>query len=102
MPTKIKATAKPVPAKAAIRNPTLAARRKVKLAPPTPHTKSEIVLALLRRAEGASGAELAKATDWQMHSVRGFLSGTIRKKLSLPLLAERIDGVTRYRLAKRS
>jgi uncharacterized alpha-E superfamily protein len=41
-------------------------------------TKSQIITALLKRPNGASVAELAKAADWQAHSVRGFLSGTLK------------------------
>jgi hypothetical protein len=39
-----------------------------------------------------------KETQWQEHSVRGFLAGTVRKKLKLPLLSEKIDGVRTYRI----
>jgi hypothetical protein len=41
---------------------------------------------------------LVKETQWQEHSVRGFLAGTVRKKLKLPLLSEKIDGVRTYRI----
>ena len=41
---------------------------------------------------------LIKETQWQKHSVRGFLAGTVRKKLKLPLLSEKIDGVRNYRI----
>jgi hypothetical protein len=41
---------------------------------------------------------LVKETQWQKHSVRGFLAGTVRKKLKLPLLSEKIDGVRTYRV----
>ena len=41
-----------------------------------------------------------KETQWQKHSVRGFLAGTVRKKLKLPLLSEKIDGVRTYRIGK--
>ena len=44
-----------------------------------------IVLELLRRKEGATTAEIAKATDWQNHTIRGFISGTITKKMGLPV-----------------
>jgi Protein of unknown function (DUF3489) len=43
---------------------------------------------------------LVKETEWQKHSVRGFLAGTVRKKLKLPLLSEKIDGVRTYRIGK--
>lgn len=45
-----------------------------------PETKTARILALLERTDGASLDELMAATGWQAHSVRGFLSGTVRKK----------------------
>lgn len=50
--------------------------------------KSEYVLFLLKRADGVTLAAMMEATGWQAHSVRGFLSGTVRKKLGLELLSE--------------
>ena len=41
------------------------------------------MLEFLRRKEGATIAEIAKTTDWQNHSIRGFISGTIAKKMGL-------------------
>ena len=87
-------TSKKTPARKAGAAPGKSARstvrRKTAKAPveqPTPAavkvTKKEAVLTLLQREEGATLAELMYATGWQAHSVRGFISGTLRKKLGL-------------------
>lgn len=63
-------------------------------------TKKDLVLGLLRRQNGASIAELAEATSWQYHSVRGFLTATIKKKLELPLVSTKAEGQERrYHIA---
>lgn len=78
-----------------------AARRGPAKAPAKlPTTKAETILGLLRRPKGASVPEMADATGWQNHSVRGFLSGELKKKRGLAVLSDRVDGVLRYRLAK--
>jgi len=41
------------------------------------------VIELLRREEGITAAEIAKLTDWQPHTIRGFISGTVSKKMKL-------------------
>ena len=68
---------------------------KKRAAPTNPKSKSDIILALLRRKTGASTDEMATATGWQAHSVRGFMSGTVKKKLALKLEAEKPDGGAR-------
>jgi hypothetical protein len=65
-------------------------------------TKQERVLTLLSQAEGASIAEMMQATGWQQHSVRGFLAGTVKKKLGFSLTSVKPnDGVRRYRIETR-
>lgn len=62
-------------------------------------TKQERVLTLLSRADGASIDEMMQATNWQQHSVRGFLAGTVKKKLGFSLTSAKAkDGLRRYRI----
>jgi predicted ArsR family transcriptional regulator len=63
-------------------------------------SKKETVLELLRRKEGATIEQIANATDWQKHSIRGFLSGMVTKKMGLTLeSAKNEQGVRTYRIA---
>jgi hypothetical protein len=64
-----------------------------------PGTKTAIVLELLRRPEGATLAELRAATGWQPHSVRGFLSGGLGKKMGLTVESlKTAEGARAYRI----
>lgn len=63
-------------------------------------SKQDNVLVLLRRPEGTTLDALIKITGWQKHSVRGFLAGTVRKKLKLPLVSEKVGDVRTYRIGK--
>lgn len=66
-----------------------------------PGSKQNIVLAMLRRANGASVAEIIEATDWQPYSVRGFFSGALKKRLKIDVVSAK-DGKTgerRYHVA---
>ena len=62
-------------------------------------TKVATIVAMLRRPKGASVEEMAKAAGWQQHSVRGLISGSIKKRLALDVVSEMIDGKRRYRIA---
>jgi hypothetical protein len=65
-------------------------------------TKRERMLTLLSHPEGASIEEMMQATNWQQHSVRGFLAGTVKKKLGFVLTSSKPDdGVRRYHIETR-
>ena len=63
-----------------------------------PATKQARAIAMLRRTAGATIAAIMAATDWQQHSVRGFLAGIVRKKLGLNLVSEPTDKGRVYRI----
>ena len=57
------------------------------------------VVAMLRTPEGATIAAISAETGWQAHSVRGAMSGGIKKKLGLTITSDTTDGVRIYRIA---
>jgi Protein of unknown function (DUF3489) len=63
-----------------------------------PDTKHARVIAMLRKPAGVTIAAIMTATDWQQHSVRGFLAGVVRKKLGLNLVSEQTDKGRVYRI----
>lgn len=64
-------------------------------------SKKDIVLELLRRKEGATIADIGKATSWQNHSVRGFISGHVTKKMGLVVESSKEEGGERsYRIVQ--
>jgi hypothetical protein len=68
---------------------------------PREFSKKAIVLDLLRRPKGATLAEVAKATDWQNHSIRGFISGNLTKKMGLTVESTKNEaGERTYPIAK--
>lgn len=65
-------------------------------------SKTAKILALLKRPGGASLQQLQKATGWQAHSVRGFLSGGLKKKMGLRIdSTKRDDGQRTYRVTSK-
>jgi hypothetical protein len=72
-------------------------RKKVR---PVRHgSKTAKFLDLLKRSGGATGADLMKGTGWQAHSVRGFISGFLGKKMGLTVASTKAaDGKRRYSL----
>jgi len=55
-------------------------------------SKAAQVLDLLKQPDGVTLKDLTKATGWQAHSVRGFLSGAIRKKMGLTVTSTKSEG----------
>ncbi|MER8632602.1 DUF3489 domain-containing protein [Mesorhizobium opportunistum] len=75
--------------------------KKAKDEAPTAPTKTDVVLKKLKSAKGVTIQVLMHATGWQAHSVRGFLSGTVKKKLGHEVLSETgKDGQRRYRIVE--
>jgi uncharacterized protein DUF3489 len=81
-------TAKPTPRK----RPSVASPR------PASDTKHARIIAMLRKPAGATIAAIVAVTEWQQHSVRGFLAGIVRKKLGLNLVSEQTDKGRVYRI----
>jgi hypothetical protein len=52
-------------------------------------SKTATILDLLKRPGGATAKELLKATGWQPHSLRGFISGTLGKKMGLTVTSSK-------------
>jgi hypothetical protein len=61
-------------------------------------SKTARVIALLRQPAGASLKTIMRATEWQAHSVRGFISGQLGKKLGLRVHSIELDGERVYRI----
>ena len=61
--------------------------------------KIDKIIAMMRRPKGATINDLAKATSWQAHSVRGAISGTLRKKQGLNVVSEKAGDIRLYRIA---
>ena len=64
-------------------------------------TKQALLIDLLKRKKGAALSEIVEATGWQPHSVRGAISGSLKKKLGLSVISEQVQGRGRvYRIVE--
>lgn len=54
-------------------------------------TKQQIMIDLLHRPEGATIEEITAATEWQSHTVRGAMSGALKKKLGLKITSDKVE-----------
>jgi hypothetical protein len=87
-PAKAKAGKKATPKKKAPKSARNDARQ---------GSKTAMILEMLKRPDGASAKELLKATNWQPHSLRGFISGTLGKKMGLTVVSTKgEDGERSY------
>jgi hypothetical protein len=79
---------------------TSAKTRKQAASTPKPKTKLAQLEAMLRRPDGATVEQISKSLDWQTHSVRGAMSGALKKKQGLTITSEKTDSGRRiYRIA---
>jgi transglutaminase/protease-like cytokinesis protein 3 len=71
---------------------------------PTAHQQSKkaLIIAMLRSPGGATIEAMARAANWQPHSVRGFLAGVVRKKLGLTLVSADGENGRIYRITDRT
>ena len=100
-PAKAKASKKATPAKKAPKTaPKAKAARQGKAAKEMgarEGSKTQTILELLKRPGGVTSKELMKVTGWQPHSLRGFLSGTVGKKMGLAVVSTKgEDGERSY------
>ena len=62
-------------------------------------SKQALVIALLQRPEGATIAQIMEATQWQQHTVRGTLAGSLKKRLGLTITSTKeVGGQRVYRI----
>ncbi len=83
------------------KSPRKAAKAEEGVPPAREGSKKAIVLELLRRPEGATLQEIMSATGWMAHSVRGFISGSLGKKMGLSVESLKTpEGARAYRIAQ--
>jgi hypothetical protein len=85
-------------AKARKQSESQSGSKKVALGVVQAGTKQANAIEMLRSPGGTTIETLMKATEWQQHSVRGFLAGVVRKRLKLDLVSSVVDGERVYRV----
>ena len=78
--------------------PVLKTKEPAKASKRATATKAATIRRLLGGTKGASLDELSVATGWQVHSLRGFMSGTLKKKLGLEVTSTVLGGCRRYHI----
>src|SRR5205807_8694919 len=63
-------------------------------------SKQARVIGLLQRPEGATIDEIASAMEWRRHTVRGLISGALKKKLGLAIVLEKTERGRLYRISE--
>ena len=99
--TKATTTAKRqprTPRKTSAKAPEKPAAAETKPALTRPKGKLDTLVALLRRPEGATIYDLAEATGWQVHSVRGAIAGALKKGRGLNVISAKTDAGRFYRI----
>jgi hypothetical protein len=77
----------------------IAVKMQTKAPNKNPITKQAKIITLLQREKGATLAELVKLSGWQDHSIRGFMSGTLKKRMGFNIISEKNSkGTRRYRI----
>jgi uncharacterized protein DUF3489 len=59
---------------------------------PRAGTKQALLIEMLKASDGATIAEITKATNWLPHTVRGAMSGNLKKRLGLSITSEKVEG----------
>jgi hypothetical protein len=77
------------------------ARRNARKSPASAASKLDRIVSALRGAKGVTIPDLMELTGWQAHSVRGALSGALKKKRGLTIHSEQRNGARTYKIASR-
>ena len=94
--TDLKGAARKKPSKPIMRGVKTGPNKDTVTKPLMAPTRTAVLISLMRSEPGETAQKLAEAIGWQVHSVRGFISGTLKKRSDLEVITNKIDGITRY------